>query len=983
MALDKNVVPLPFAGGIDTKTDPLQVSANKLLLLENAKFETAKELRKVPGDAPLSQNIIGSDKIDNAVELASFNNELVLNDGSTLYSYSSDSTAWSDKGTAFLVALEDVYPVVRDNYAQVNQDSTTHPSGLQAFAWEDSSGGVRYSIIDSSSQLQIVSNATVNSGASNPKVISLGNYILIIVFIGTDLNYYAIPIVTPNILPAPVNLASTVDPSAPTYDISIINSTAYVAFNNGSGGISLRSLNQFLSASTVVTVAGDPATVAISVFGDSSNNVWVSYYNGTALKYFIRNSALAPVLNATVLDTLPTIRNVTGAVQGTKGTFFYEVHGSPSYNTYTKSNTGTLTGTVGSPSVLIRSVGLGSKAFIYGANIFFFTAYQSPLQPSYFLVNQAGVVALKLAPSTGGGLTDKSTLPQVNKISDTTYQISYLQQDFFATQNGANFFLTGVQQATLDMNPSAIQSVTIGNGLKSTGGFLSNYDGISSIESGYHLFPENVSITTAPTGGHIPDGTFEYTTVFAWTDNFGQIERSAPSIAQTIVTTGGGLSANTIVAPTLRVTAKRPPVRSNVWIELYRTQADLPIFYLVSSIDFPTYNDTTADTVTFTDILSDDDIIGNIQLYTTGGEIENIAPPAPKLIWIYNSRVILVPAEDDLSWWYAKSVIPGTPLNFTDSFVNNMDSRGGPITAGSQMDTEIVFFKGPSDIFYVTGQGPTPNGLNNDWSQPVRVPVGAGCIDPNSVLLMPNGLFYKSMKGFYLLNRSLQASYVGAEVEAFNGASVTSSQLILNDNELRFTLSNNTMLMFDYSFEQWTTIPNVDAIACATFQNEFCYVQPDGLVLQEDPNIWTHNGNFRRIKLVTAWISLAQLQGFQRVYKSLILGTYKSPHKLKVNVAVNFNPSHVQEDYITASALLANPAYGEDGAYGIGSPYGGTSQVYQWRVFMKQQKCQSIQYTIEEIPLLPYGEGLSLSAITLEVGTKKGAFKVAPNRSVG
>lgn len=986
MALEKAVIPISFAQGIDTKTDSKQVVPGKMLLLENCKFQTAKSFRKVPGDVPLSRDIVGSGAISNATALATFKSELILNDGSSLYSYAKDEKAWSNKGPTFTVSLN-ASPVVRNNYAQTTQDSATHSSGLQVFAWEDSQGGIRYSLIDSATNLQLVSNVLVSATGSVPQCYAQGNFLIIAYYesSGTQLVYRATFIGTPLTLAAPVQIASDINTTNTHFDGVVVSLRLFIAYNNDTGGISVVYLDSFLSQSATRTVAGQAASVAISTFADPATNVWVTYYNGTAVKAFVVSYSLpaTPILAPTIVETVANVRNVTGTYLGASATIFYEVSAAITYNHFIRSNTLTLAGVAGTPGTIIRSVGLGSKAFTYGLNAFVIIAYESPLQPTYFLMNQNGIIAAKVSPLTGGGLTKKSTLPHVNPISSGIFQLSYLQQDFFATISGQTFFLTGVMQTMMNLNPGNIVSVEIGNGLQSSGGFLGMYDGVSEVELGYHVFPENVTITTSMGGGSIPNGTFQYLTVFAWTDNFGQIHRSAPSIGQTIVTTGSNTSTNTIHAPTLRITGKQAPLRSPVWIELYRTQANQTIFYLVSSITSPTYNSTTTDTVTFTDTLSDTAIQGNLQLYTTGGEIENIAPPAPKLIWQYKNRLILVPHEDPNTWWFSKEIIPGSPVEFTDSFVKNMDQRGGAITAGIQMDDKNIFFKGPSDIFYVVGDGPASTGLNDDFSQPQRVPTGAGCIHQKSVVLMPQGVIYQSMKGFYLLTRAIEALYIGAPVEAYNSANTTSGQLLLNDNEVRLTLDTGIMLLYDYFFNQWSTIPQVVAQDSAIFEKQFCYVNSNGIVSQEDPNIFTHNGNFRRMKLITSWLSLAQLQGFQRIYKMLVLGEYKSPHKLRINVAVNFNPTSVQEDLIDTTSLLANPAYGADSPYGSGSPYGGQDQTYQWRLHMAQQKCESMQFTIEEVPMLPYGEGLSLSAITLEVGGKKGAFKVAPSHSFG
>src|SRR6185312_11341080 len=71
------------------------------------------------------------------------------------------------------------------------------------------------------------------------------------------------------------------------------------------------------------------------------------------------------------------------------------------------------TATVSSQVVVIRSVGLASKAFIVNETIYFLSAYQSAYQPTYFLINgststsASPVIAAKLAYQNGGGYLTK------------------------------------------------------------------------------------------------------------------------------------------------------------------------------------------------------------------------------------------------------------------------------------------------------------------------------------------------------------------------------------------------------------------------------------------------------------------------------------------------------------------------------------------------------------------------------------------------
>ena len=138
------------------------------------------------------------------------------------------------------------------------------------------------------------------------------------------------------------------------------------------------------------------------------------------------------------------------------------------------------------------------------------------------------------------------------------------------------------------------------------------------------------------------------------------------------------------------------------------------------------------------------------------------------------------------------------------------------------------------------------------------------------------------------------------------------------------------------------------------------------------------------MKIQTSWLSFVGLQGFQRVYKLFILGQYISAHRLKVQVAVDFDPSIVQECYVDATTLFQTDAFGEPDTENFGDEafYRGNPQNYQFRVDMTRQKCQSVQFTIESVPEVDYGRCFSISNLALEVGAKLGLNKVPASRII-
>lgn len=412
----------------------------------------------------------------------------------------------------------------------------------------------------------------------------------------------------------------------------------------------------------------------------------------------------------------------------------------------------------------------------------------------------------------------------------------------------------------------------------------------------------------------------------------------------------------TIQVPTLRVTEKGRNT-TPVNIILYRTTSNGSIYYRIAS----GVNDPSVDTITISDSSNDTQIIGSQQLYTTGGEVDNISTPASKAMCSYKNRVILVPSENPYCFWYSKQVIPGFPAEFSDLFVQNLDQRGGGIIAVAEMNDKLILLK-QSAVEFMVGEGPAPSGANNDFSYPQLIPTGTGCSSAASVVLTPLGLMYQSPKGIQLLDLSLTEQYIGAEVEAFNSYTVTSAQLIPDTTQVRLTLSNGIALVYDYFVRKWSTFTNISAVDSAVYNGKFCYLQSSGTVMEETPGVYTDNGSAIVPSLTTGWLCFAGLQGYQRVWRFLLLGSYFSPHTLNVSVAYDFDSTVKQTDAIAVPA----------------------SQVpYEYRLHLAQQKCSSIQLTISGTPSVPYGQGLSLSALAFEVGAKKGLNKLPAGQSYG
>src|SRR5271169_2976185 len=93
MAITKQLVPISFGQGLDTKTDPRQVIPGKLLSAQNVVFPTALQFSKRNGYIDLV-NVPSS----TGLSLSTFKNELIAMDGQSLYSYVPSSQIMTNKG---------------------------------------------------------------------------------------------------------------------------------------------------------------------------------------------------------------------------------------------------------------------------------------------------------------------------------------------------------------------------------------------------------------------------------------------------------------------------------------------------------------------------------------------------------------------------------------------------------------------------------------------------------------------------------------------------------------------------------------------------------------------------------------------------------------------------------------------------------------------------------------------------------------------
>ncbi len=1014
MALQKQPVAINFAQGVQTKSDPYQIPIGNFLNLKNSVFTKAGRLTKRNGYPNITS-------LPNTTQttLTTLNDNLIAT-GSNLYAFSQDTNQWLNRGLIQPVQLSTL-PLIRASTGQSAADVAIAPNGLALLTYLDTDTKYYYQVSDSVTGQIIVSRTQLPATAFDARVNIVGPYFIISFFIvnggSNNLQYIAIPYATPAV-PAPATTISTAVAAVPSYDAYFFNNMIYFAWSSTGTTVKVQTLSNSLALSLAYSDATVAAT-AVSVTVDEPNNiVFVSYTTATPNIHVLAFDITLTVLMANTTVTAAAATHLTSsAANRVVKLYTEETHTftAPTvnanwivYTPVTMPVSGVGTGTVGAQVIVKKNVGLASKPFRLNSVVYFLAVYGDTHNASaavnsnestYFLLDDAGNVYMRLAAANAGGYLQTEVLPSVI-LSNGEYNIPYQVTDFLTSVNkgtalpsgtpvNAIYTQTGINLAKFTLNTTTQYSSEIASALHLTGGQLWEYDGVRPVEHGFHIYPENIAITTATGSGLITADTYYYVFTYEWTDNAGNLHRSAPSIPVKQVTTTA-TSTNTIKVPYLTLTYKTTPNPAR--IVGYRWSVTQPVYYQFTSVTTPTVNDPTAAQATITDALANSSILGNTLLYTTGGVIEDIAAPASIASTLYKNRLFLVDAEDRNLLWYSKQVIEAVPVEMSDLLTiyvaptSGAQGSTGPVTALSAMDDKLIIFKRDA-IYYITGNGPDNTGSNNDFSDPIFITSSVGSTNPNSIVLMPNGIMFQSDKGIWLLGRDLQTNYLGAPVELYNNLTVLSSKTIPGTNEVRFVMEDNITLSYDYYYNQWSIHTNIKAISATLYQSAHTYLNSLGLVYQEAVGTYLDGASPVLMGLTTGWINLAGLQGYERFYFMHLLGTYYTPFKLNVQVAYDYESGPSQSVIVTPTNSYN--AWGDEALWGGGQSWGGTpdGNVFEARVFPKRQKCEAFQITIDESYdasfSVPAGQGLSLSGLMLTVGAKKGFRTQRAGRSYG
>lgn len=1030
MALTPVKVALPFSGGFDTDRDRKQVAPVKLLDLQNAVFTQDTTLIKRSGYRALGQSIeAGGGNYTGAVALGRRDDELLTFTTGGTYSYRPLANNQALTGNPLSITARE-RPIAKTGTEQSQADAGGQ-NNVTVAAWVDSRGGIWWEVIEESTGRVLRPPARLSAVGTQPRVVPSGSSGVHVYFADHVSHVIWVAVVdttSPLSAVTPQQLVTDLSPNNIGYDVC---ATTLNAVLGGATPI----------APTAIVWPSDSATVRMGyvdptgVLGSGGTNlpppvtaepfappdlsnlgIAYSAANGLAMVAFFDRRTIAYqvwnlLLTATTFQSSALVSGpmvVRTSAIGWAGFRLYMLSEDTSGATserdtrlwLTYVDTDIVGGTINiAPSPYpLRGLSLASRVFVDAGVPYAYAVHDVPFFSVYLLIRLTdGVVVARSMPTAAHGtqVNGSSTWTSTASQDPTDARrwrvplLSNAQIEALAGQ----FAETGIQWVTLDFaDPNAWQSQQLGRGLYLAGACPNHYDGDRWAEMGFHVAPDGPIVATPVAGaGSMTAGVFTYRIWYEETDAQDEVHRGPVSVG-TLVTLAPGDGEVTITGPMYRTTGRRAvrvciargPVGNAD--ELFRVTSLNPTTAGAPANGFVA-NDPTVDTWTFTDQMSDAVLALQNPLYTTGGTLSNDpAPMAGGVLAVGKGRLFSTDPADPTMIRYTQQLAEGFAAEMAAPLRQRLDPFGGAVTALAIMDGAVYPFR-ETAVYVIGGPGPLPDPTVQpdtfSFTPGDVVTSDVGCTTPRSIVTTPDGLAFKSQKGWRLIGRDRKVADIGGDARGFDDQGVAAATLIPRGQRILLLTSDpgGATLHYDYQRGQWSRYTNHVGLDALILGGLYYYLRSDGRVFVETPGVYRDDGSHIPMVIEMSWLKMAgYLQGWQQIWYAQFVGEYKSAHTLRVRFRLNYELQWSAPFDLDVDNNFTASVYGS-GAYGAG-PYGSVgSTVYQRRIHVGKP-CQAIQFQIQDVEQTAnFGAAFELSELVLTGGIKGPLYKLEAARS--
>jgi hypothetical protein len=506
-------------------------------------------------------------------------------------------------------------------------------------------------------------------------------------------------------------------------------------------------------------------------------------------------------------------------------------------------------------------------------------------------------------------------------------------------------------------------------------------DGYGCYEVGFFSYPE---FTLAVQSGSAGSSTYTWAVVVVYTDSAGNVTRGSPAFTNQIT--------NALISGASYVLIVIPPVCSwryaqgtgRLEAEIYRTTdvggTPSSTFQLVDRTPlnenaWTVYNDTATDAQIATASF----------IYTTGGVLDGVNPPAFSCQCIHWGRLWGVD-DTGTNVWFSQQFTPGVAPSFNESLTLSF-TDGGKITGLFSLDDKLIIGK-ESGLWVVYGFGPASNGQGSDLTVPQAIAADGGPLDWRSGIVFEGGLLYRSATGFMLCDRSLNVSWIGKDVVDTLALypTVMSAVVVPTATQVRFICQNSSgatvTLVYDYLVNKWLTHVyqhGASSVSSATLSSVVGDVNPSFAAICSDGTLWLEHqpsdataymdddsvGNhyFVPTTVTTAWVKIQGVQGYQRARQVQLLFEESDTCGVTMGFAVNYKSETVQS-HTWSSYVVDNLR----------------RKVVMQHVASKHMKQLALQVSVSDVQgdTVANGKGARFVGLSLELQPLGGQFRQVP-----
>lgn len=929
--LDFKTLTFPFTNGLNQKAD---TRANQMPALDVALDVQADEFGALQTRYPFTA--LGSTQ-SNVRKIVSYGDEQLMFTKDTLYSRSSSTSAWVSRATHLAVAVDETTRFAGRSDQTMCDRAELNNTILYCWTETVDSLGTTVDVgyvaaIDKTTGAVIMSPRTMSSsGLGGPsrrlRLVALSTKILLFFMTADGAALLAYTIDPANPSGAAYGSATTIlaaasmnsyydvvkDPNADaaivvarrdtTTSYEIIRVTAALA----------------LTTSTKARTCDGPVAVACSA---GQGTLIVARADGTSIVADeITTSTLVDTANiATAIGTATgtPVNQITAAFRSVEDAgeyrcyIFWDAEESSGASTQRVDGFGTEYNWVdtavstGAESVFVAGLGIGSRAFDHDGRVYVNLTHDcaSPvesasveLQNTYFLYRDDATLVGKAAAVIGGGYSPATGhLPGVASLGSNRYAWCATERRRIALKDFGvpDFTARAPRDCVIEFDTNrARRTARLGKTLYVTGAEIKQYDGVQLVEVGFHTYLWAISVGQGSAGAGLTDGLYSYTGGYRWDNAQGERDRSAPIYSIGLPILAGPDDGELTNIPPVRATHK-----TGIAVEIWRTKVD-PLddspFYLVSNPD-PSDRTTPNEylqnpdpddpafvigATAFSDQMTD--AVAAVKESSTD-ELESVAPPPATIIAASDTRLFLAGvAGDPHRVWYSKQRQVGQVAGFHEALTIDIPHAGGDITALAFLNETLVVFR-ETAIYRVGGLGFDNTGGGFNYGPAELVSVDIGAVSAEAVGTLTDGLFFKSSKGWYLLNRGWGLDYVGAGVADYDSESPVGVHVVESQHQVR-CLTASRLLVFDYLVKQWFEWTVSGGVSATMWGGVYAYTTATQPYTQST----TYSGVTYGMDVETGWIKPFDLLGQGKFRWFELIGEWRSNHYLHIRMAADYD----------------------------------------------------------------------------------------------